>query len=69
MEDVCEAMKDNELVDINNPVSEPNGLPTESLSTYELLVRQSKKLGGVATKIIERNTKIPTKFVQSLIMK
>lgn len=50
MEDVYDAMKDKELVDISNPVSEPDSSPANNLSTYDLLVRQSKKLGGVATK-------------------
>lgn len=45
-------MKDEEFVDINNNqiISEPNDAPINRPSTYELLVRQSKKMGGVATK-------------------
>lgn len=39
-------MEDNEVIDPKDPV---NPMPSSRPSAYELLVRQSKKLGGVAT--------------------
>jgi len=52
VEDVYNTMKDDEFVGIKNNqiLSEPNDAPINRPSTYELLVRQSKKMGGVATK-------------------
>lgn len=43
-------MKDEELNRINSSTFEPNTASLNKPSTYDLLVRQSKKLGSVATK-------------------
>jgi hypothetical protein len=70
-------MKDEEFVDINNSqiISEPNAAPVNKPSTYELLVRQSKKMGGVATKTYQDvrtilNQEIalpqPTQFIRNV---
>jgi len=70
-------MKDEEFVDINNSqiISEPNAAPVDKPSTYELLVRQSKKMGGVATKTYQDvrtilNQEIalpqPTQFIRNV---
>ena len=70
-------MKDEEFVDIKNNqiISEPNDAPINRPSTYELLVRQSKKMGGVATKTYQDvrtilNQEIalpqPTQFIRNV---
>ena len=46
-------MKDEELTGIDSSSFEPETASLNKPSTYDLLVRQSKKLGGVATKTFD----------------